>query len=98
MTLEAGILQRYPLPVSRDRLQESITEIDQQLAIYQNIVHRFEKRHDCILPIYERRIAQNEVSEHPAWEESLEWGVALDELERLHTIRRALRWILNFSN
>jgi hypothetical protein len=26
------------------------------------------------------------VPEHPSWEEALEWGVALDEIERLKSL------------
>ena len=49
---------------------------------YKSIVRQFEARHGCTLEAYERQIAQGQVPEHPSWEESLEWGVALDEIER----------------
>lgn len=96
MTLVAKVLQRYPLPIGADRLQDSVSNVEQQIATYKSIVHQFEARHGCTLETFEHQIAQGKVPEHPSWEESLEWGVALDEIERLHTIQRALRWILNF--
>ena len=90
------ILQRYPLPVNADRLRDSVNNVEQQIAVYKSIVRQFEARHECTLEVFERRIAQGEIAEHPSWEEALEWGVALDEIERLGVIQRALQWILNF--
>ena len=96
MTLVAEVLQRYPLPVGTDRLRDSVSNIEQQIAAYVSIVHQFEARHGCTLEAFEHQISRGEVPEHPSWEEALEWGVALDEIDRLCIIERALRWILNF--
>ena len=95
MTTINDVLQRYPLPISANRLQSSANDIEQQITIYENIAHQFRERHECTLETFEHQIAQRKVPEHPSWEESLEWGVALDEIERLYTIQKALRWILN---
>ncbi len=95
MTAVTDVLQRYPLPISADHLQDSVNDIEQQIAIYQDIALQFRERHGCTLETYEHQIAQGKVPEHPSWEESLEWGVALDEIERLRTIQKALQWILN---
>jgi len=95
-TVEGAILQRYPLPVGVDRLRDSVSNIEQQIVTYMSIVHQFEARHGCTLEVFEHQIAQGELPEHPSWEQALEWGVALDEIERLHVIQRALQWILNF--
>jgi len=96
MTLVTDVLQRYPLPVGIDRLQESVINIEQQIATYASIVRQFEAQHGCALETFEHQIAQGEVPEHPSWEEALEWGTALDEIERLRITHRALQWILNF--
>ncbi|MBE9508827.1 MAG: hypothetical protein IMY86_12350 [Chloroflexi bacterium] len=93
----ADILQRYPLPVSADRLRDSASNVEQQIAAYSSIVRRFEERYGGTLETFEHQIVQGDVPEHPAWEEALEWGVALDEIERLRIIQKALQWILNFS-
>ena len=95
MTTAANVLQRYPLPVSISRLQDSVSGIEQQIETYQNIVRQFEMQHRCALEDFEHEIKQGRVTEHPSWEEALEWGVAIDEIERLHTIQKALQWILN---
>ena len=96
MTLVVDVLQHYPLPVGTDRLRDSVSNIEQQIAAYVSVAQQFEARHGCTLETFERQIAQGEVPEHPSWEEALEWGVALDEIERSRVIQRALRWILNF--
>jgi len=94
-TTRAEILQRYPPPMDAERLQGSIDDIEQQIAVYTTIARQFEARHGCSLDVFERRIAEGAVPEHPSWEDALEWGTALDEVERLRTVREALQWILN---
>jgi len=90
------VLQRYPLPVSADHLQDSVSNVEQQIATYVSIVRQFEGQHGGTLGTFEHQIAQGDVPEHPSWEKALEWDVALDEIERLRTIQKALQWILNF--
>ena len=92
----SSILQRYPLPVSADHLRDSVSNVEQQIATYASIVRQFEGRHGGTLETFEHQIVQGDVPEHPSWEEALEWGVALDEIERLRIIQKALQWILNF--
>ena len=60
-------------------------------SIYKGIVREFEQRYGCDLAAFEQKIAQGKVPEHPSWEDSIEWGVALDELERLSVTREALQ-------
>ncbi|MDY6878544.1 MAG: hypothetical protein SWK90_20390 [Chloroflexota bacterium] len=90
------ILRRYPLPVSADHLRDSVSNVEQQITTYTSIVRQFEGRHGGTLETFEHRMAQGDVPEHPSWEESLEWGIAVDEIERLRIIQKALQWILNF--
>ncbi len=82
------------MPTSIHRLPNSANEIERQLATYENIARQFQERHGRTLEAYEHQIAQGQVPEHPSWEESLEWGVALDEIERLRTIleKATPRW------
>ncbi|UCC65051.1 MAG: hypothetical protein JSV36_08465, partial [Anaerolineae bacterium] len=88
---------RYPLPVGLEALRQRLDEIEQQVSVYRDIVRDFEVRYGCDLVTFEQKIAQGRVPEHPSWEDSIEWGVALDELERLGVTQKALQWILNFS-
>ena len=89
----ADILQRHPLPISTDRLRDSASNVEQQIAAYSSIVRQLEEQHGGTLEALEHQIAQGDVPEHPAWEEALEWGVALDEIEHLRIIQKALQWI-----
>ena len=88
-------LQRYPLPVSADHLRDSVSNVEQQIATHVSIVRQFEGWHGGTLETFEHQMAQGDVPEHPSWEEALEWGVALDKIERLRIIQKALQWILN---
>jgi len=95
-TLAAEVLKRYPLPIGLETLRQRLTEIEQQISVYEDITREFERRYGCDLAAFEGKIAQGKVPEHPSWENSIEWGIALDELERLRAIQKALGWILNF--
>ena len=96
-TLATEVLKRYPLPIGLETLRQRLDEIAQQVPVYKDIVREFERRYGCDLTTFEQEIVQGKVPEHPSWEDSIEWGVALDELERLSVTRKALQWILNFS-
>jgi len=96
-TWATEVFKRYPLPVGLEALRQRLDEIEQQVSVYRDIVRDFEVRYGCDLTTFERKIAQGRVPEHPSWEDSIEWGVALDELERLGVTQKALQWILNFT-
>lgn len=93
-TLATEVLERYPLPIALETLRQRLDEIERQISIYKDIVREFERRRGCDLVAFEQKIVQGKVPEHPSWEDSIEWGVALDELERLGITQKALQWIL----
>ena len=96
MTLTAEVLEKYPLQLDALALHSLLTDIDRQIQVYGQLVKRFEVQHECDLKTLEGKIKRKELPEHPTWETAIEWGTAIDELEKLMLIRRALEWILNF--
>jgi hypothetical protein len=90
------VMDRYPLQLDVKVLRSVLEDTERQIALYERIVRDFEAQWDRDLAEFEKRIAAGELPEHPSWEISIEWGVAVDELQKLRVIDRGLRWILNF--
>jgi hypothetical protein len=94
----AEVLERYPLQLDERTLRDLLADVDREIALYDGLAEKFQSQYGCDLKTFEEKIKRKELPEHPAWEASIEWGTAIDELERLTLIRKALSWILNFLN
>jgi 5'-deoxynucleotidase YfbR-like HD superfamily hydrolase len=96
MTLASQVIERYPLRVKANELQRVLANLEARSQTYENIIKKFEAEHGCDLETFEKKMQKGELPEHPSWETSIEWGVAIDELEKLRVIKEALEWTLNF--
>ncbi|MFQ6016482.1 MAG: hypothetical protein ACE5NP_13685 [Anaerolineae bacterium] len=96
MTIIAEVIQKYPLPIDAATLKLTLDDIEKKIILYEDLVKDFEKEHECDLEAFQKKVEEGELPEHPSWEIAIEWGTAVDELERLRVIKRALQWILNF--
>ncbi len=94
----AEVLKKYPIQLDGRTLRGLLADVDREVALYDGLVKKFESQHRCDLKTFEERIKRKELPEHPAWEASIEWGTAVDELEKLTLMKKALSWILNFLN
>lgn len=72
-----------PPGISRETLTELYENLDGRGAVLSAIVQRFEQRYHTSLPELENRLNRGEGSEHPDWEDSIEWRNALDSLQRM---------------
>ena len=62
--------------------------LEQQIAV-------FEKRYQCSLPELEQKLETQEIEEHPAWEDSIEWRNALEQLEQTELSGSIFAWLQN---
>ncbi len=71
--------------VSADKalLREALRRVEEEAEIYREIIRDFQARYGCDLVELEARIKRKELPEHPTWEDSIEWGVAEDELRKI---------------
>lgn len=70
---------QHQLQVRRDWLQ-------QQIAV-------FEKRYQGDLAWLEQQLAAQTMVEHPAWEDSIEWRNALEQLEQIDLTASIFAWL-----
>lgn len=78
-------------------LRRTLEDVQRQRELYAKIIQEFEHKYQCSLETFEAKLEAKEVPKHPSWEDSIEWGIALDELNRLRVTAKALEWILNIS-
>ena len=93
-SLAVQVFERHPLPVGVSTLQRILDDTQSKVRVFEQIIRDFGERYGCDLASFEAKIEAGQLPEHPAWEESIEWGVAEDELKRLQDTQRVLGWIL----
>ncbi len=49
----------------------------------QQVIDTFESQYGFTLAELERKLNTLEIDEHPAWEDSIEWRNAIEQLERI---------------
>jgi hypothetical protein len=76
-----------------DRLQ---VEVETRKQLLQQLTITFESRYHCSLPELEKQLSQVEIDEHPAWEDSIEWRNAVEQLERIQLSEGVLTWLQNW--
>ncbi|HDN79241.1 MAG: hypothetical protein DRI61_03985 [Chloroflexi bacterium] len=75
-------VQPLPLRISSETMNRLLEEMRNREALLQAIIKRYEQRYGLSLEELEARLDRGEGSEHPDWEDSIEWRNALEALER----------------
>ncbi|OQW93881.1 MAG: hypothetical protein BWK79_08820 [Beggiatoa sp. IS2] len=76
-----------------DRLQ---VEVETRKQLLQQLTTTYESRYHCSLTELEKRFSHSESDEHPAWEDSIEWRNAVEQLERIQLSEGVLTWLQNW--
>jgi hypothetical protein len=72
------------------KLNASIAAREQALR---QIIAGFERKYACSLAELNRRLEAREIAEHPAWEDAIEWGNALDQLAQVQLNQSIVTWL-----
>jgi len=80
-------LPNLPEEITADSLEHLQASAASRETLLLQILQGFERKYGSSLEILERQLDNREVAEHPAWEESIEWRNALEELERAQVSR-----------
>jgi len=75
-------VQPLPLRISSETMNRLLEEMRNREALLQAIIKRYEQCYGLSLEELEARLDRGEGSEHPDWEDSIEWRNALEALER----------------
>ena len=83
-----------PPNISTEMLGELLEVERHREILVRQIVRRFEDRYGGSIEALEERLARAEGSEHPDWEDSIEWRNALDVLNRSRALRSLIEWLV----
>lgn len=88
-------LNVLPTGISTETLGNLLTDASGRTVVLQAAIQRFETRYQVPLAVLEARLARGEGSEHPDWEDSIEWRNAVEIIERTKKMRSLLEWLLS---
>lgn len=87
-------LNALPSGISKETLGTLLRDTSGRTIVLQATITRFEERYQVPLAVLEARLARGEGSEHPDWEDSIEWRNAIEILQRTEKMRSLLEWLL----
>lgn len=85
---------QLPSGVSVPAIRSLLEDAKHREQLFLAVVNRFAAQYDQPLVELEARLARGEGSEHPDWEDSIEWRNAEEALQRARLMRRLLEWLL----
>ena len=88
------VLRAFPPGITQETLTQLLEDTRNREELLQNIIRRFEQRYNTSLKSLETRLDHGEGSEHPDWEDSIEWRNAVETLQRTRVMRNLLEWLL----
>ena len=88
------MLETRSLPpgITRKALAGLVKEVDGREAVLRAMVQRYEQRYGSLEKLA-ARLERGQGSEHPDWEDSIEWRNALEILRRAQTMRSLFEWL-----
>ncbi len=78
--MSQSLIEQMP-NISASKLAGLQSEVQTHRKLLQQRIAAFEKQYRCRLPELEQKLDNQEIEEHPAWEDSIEWRNALEQLE-----------------
>lgn len=67
--------------------------VNTQQILLQQIIATFEKRYNCSLAELEHKLNNLDIDEHPAWEDSIAWRNAVEQLEQIKHSETIFSWL-----
>ncbi len=89
--------QTLPPSVTLERVQKLSAALTAREQLLRQIIARFEGHYACSLSELNQRLAARQLpgGRHPAWEDAIEWGNAVDRLAQAQLTQSILAWLIN---
>jgi hypothetical protein len=91
------LTSQFTLPpsVTLTSIQKLRNALAAREQLLRRIITAFERQYAGTLDDLNRRLAACEIAEHPAWEDAIEWGNALDQLAQVQLTQGIAAWLTN---
>ena len=84
-----------PSSVTPDRVQRLSADLRVREQFLRQLIAGFERQYACSLDELNRRLQARQMAEHPTWEDSIEWGNAIDQLAQVQLTQSIVSWLIN---
>ncbi|MBI4632172.1 MAG: hypothetical protein HZC38_07590 [Chloroflexi bacterium] len=84
-----------PPTVTFERVKKLGGDLVSREQLLRQIIERFERKYEFSLEELNRRLETRQIAEHPTWEDSIEWGNAVDQLSQIQLMQSILSWLIN---
>ncbi len=80
--------------IRHDVREELVKRLSNELDYYKAIVDKFTRKYGCSLEELENKIEEEKVplDDHSMWEDSIEWRNAVEEVEKLESLLKELKY------
>lgn len=95
MTATAISIRSLPPSITLDGVRKLSADLGSRQRFLRQLIKGFERRYACSLEELNRRLNERDVSEHPTWEDSIEWGNALEQLAQAELMQAIATWLIN---
>lgn len=92
-------INRIPAPpdLSPETLRHLLTDTQSRQVLLTTKIRQFDERYQTSLEFLETRRGRGEGTEHPDWEDSIEWRTAVESLTRTQQMQSLLEWLLTLK-
>ena len=84
-----------PPTVTFERVKKLTDDLLSREQFLRQMIERFERKYRFNLDELNRRLEARQIVEHPSWEDSIEWGNAVDQLSQIQLMQSILSWLIN---
>lgn len=84
-----------PPSITPERVRKLSHDLRAREQFLRQMVVNFEHRYSGSLDDLHRRLQTRQIAEHPAWEDSIEWGNAVDQLAQIQFNQSIVTWLIN---
>jgi hypothetical protein len=84
-----------PPSITPERVRKLSHDLRAREQFLRQIAADFERHYGSSLDDLNHRLQTRQIAEHPAWEDAIEWGNALDQLAQIQFNQSIVTWLIN---
>lgn len=95
MTVSTSPTRTLPPSITLESVQKLLADLAGREQFLRQLINGFERKYQCVLDELNHRLEARQIAEHPTWEDSIEWGNAVDQLAQVQLMQSIVSWLIN---
>ena len=95
MTVSTSPTRTLPPSITLESVQKLWANLVAREQFLRQLINGFEHKYQCALDELNRRLEARQIAEPPTWEDSIEWGNAIDQLAQVQLMQSIVSWLIN---